>query len=352
MARMRTGRLTNMTTPPQKPTVKSVSNQAEWDKYDQDYKAYKNYDSDVKSYQEKKKAYDESKLPRNYALFGGKGNTRSLSSSELADYNKRTGSNYSKVEVNKNLKNVGERDWFFGEMEKPVAPQKRTMPNAPELPLDKMPLLKAGKVTVSKSLKKGKPAAEPELGTFIDPGKVRKYKSDKSNLRNDHRILGVDFTASRRTNPNTGRKKLSISDVHIDKANKPGGYNKEKRQFRAYASNTVTGDNFVGMSPADIRSYRKSSKQALKDYRKEDPSVRRAEGMAATKMEIKQSRKAERFARGPQAHFNDKNYRGNITSDFKNSNEHVVIRDNMAAKIKAAGEKYSKNAQFNDQMPK
>ena len=107
MARMKTGRLTTKTTPPQKnnggtpnkvqwadpKNPPKASNQAEWDKYDQDYKAYKNYDNEVNAYNKQMEAYKKSKLkgPADYrALDSGNtssSNMRKLDPSELSEFN-------------------------------------------------------------------------------------------------------------------------------------------------------------------------------------------------------------------------------------------------------------------------
>ena len=346
MARMKTGRLTPTTT-------KELSNQGEWDKYDQDYKAYKNYDSDVKSYSEKKKKYDEEMKGAaggyNYLQFGGKSNTRRLNPTELAEFNKGRDLEQEWVDIPKSYKGkVSDVNAYMGKSKKPTAPVKREMPVIPEI-LDKMPIPKPGKIATRKSgIKTREEAPAPEK--FVNPPKPRSYKSAKSNLRNDHRILGVDYTAKVRTNVKTGRKKLVVDNVSLARKSAPKGYKREEKQFKAYAGQTATGDSFLDMTPKDIKAYRKEAKSTRAEYRKQPDSDTKAMGKAAMTSEIRQSRKAEKFSKkvydfkgkGGVKFFNDKNYGGDIIKDYRASEDNANNRNNMANKLKAIGDKTSK----------
>lgn len=251
MARMKTGRLTPKTTTPQKnnggptnPTSKP-STQGAWDKYESDVKAYNNYDSELKAYNEKKKSYDESKLkaPKSYALLGGKQNTRSLAGSELADFNKRMGSNYSKVEVNKDLKKAGEKDLFFGEMAKPAPPVRRERPDPTNLPLDKMSYKSAGKANVNRKLAgpKKEKSSEGWFGDYVP------------------------------TTKNTSNKQL--------------------KQFASYASKTGLNESFIGKSKEDIGEYKNEMKSQRKSYAKEGNLA----GIKSTTADIRQAKNAAKF---------------------------------------------------------
>lgn len=251
MARMKTGRLTTKTTPPQKsnggPTnpPSKPSTQAAWDKYESDVKAYNNYDNEVKAYNEKKKAYDKSTLkdPKNYALFGGKQNTRSLAGSELDEYNKKTGSNYSKVEVSKDLKKVGEKDLFFGSMDKPTAPVRKEKPDPTNLPLDKMPYKSAGKANVNRKLadSKKEKSSEGWFGDYVPTTK--------------------------------------------------GTSNKQLKQFASYASKTGLNESFIGKSKEDIGEYKNEMKSQRKSYAKKGNLA----GIISTTADIRQAKNAAKF---------------------------------------------------------
>lgn len=365
MARMRTGRLTKMTTPPQKPIVSSkpgvsnVSNQAEWDKYDQDYKAYKNYDNELKSYQSQKKKYDEEMKGAsggyNYRMFeGGKSGTRRLNPAELAEFNTlRKSDNPDALDLEwadipKSSKSLKDVKAYQGKSKAPVAPTKRPEPIVPEI-LDKMPILKPGPIKIAKrTIKTREEAPAPEK--FVNPPKPIGGKTAKSNLKNDHRLLGVDYTATVRKNIKTGRNKLTVENVHLARKFAPKGYKREEKQFKAYAGQTATGDSFLDMTPKDIKAYRKEAKSIRAEYRKQPDSDTRSMGKAAMTSEIRQSRKAEKFAKkvydfkgkGGVKFFNDKNYKGNIIKDYRESEDNANNRNNMKNKLQAIGEKTSK----------
>ena len=356
MARMKTGRLTTMTTPPEKyvvtskrETVKPRELTDKEKKYNADMEAGEKYKSDLAAYNEKKKAYDKSTLkdPKNYALFGGKQNTRSLAGSELAEYNKKTGSNYSKVEVSKDLKKVGEKDLFFGSMDKPIAPNKVTPPNSNDMPMGRMPLNKITSIKSKQSMAKGKEVAEK--ADFVNPA-----KKAGSNAVSMNPLAGGAKTKG------AGKRYVKQVVASVGGPNNRG-YNKEEKRFKAYAGTTATGDDLSSMTPGEIRNYRKEAKSARADYRKQPDSEVKAMGKAAMTSDIRQSRKAEKFAKqvyntsGKEKSvkfFNDKNYGGNIVKDYRESAQNAANRNTMDAKIKAIGNKAkSRAASFNGQMP-
>jgi hypothetical protein len=252
MARMKTGRLTTKTTPPEKYVVTSkretvqprqlTSREA---KYNADVEAGEKYKSDLAAYNEKKKAYDKSttEADKSYALFGGKQNTRSLAGSELAEYNKKTGSNYSKVEVSKDLKKVGEKDMFFGSMDKPIAPNKVTPPNINDMPMGRMPLNKITSIKSKQSMASGKKEKSAE-GWFNDYVPTTK-----------------------------------------------GTSNKQLKQFASYASKTGLNESFIGKSKEDIGEYKNEMKSQRKSYAKEGNLA----GIRSTTADIRQAKNAAKF---------------------------------------------------------
>jgi hypothetical protein len=369
MARMKTGRLTTKTTPPQKPSVSTkpgvsnVSNQGEWDKYGADYNANKNYGNEVKAYQEKKKVYDESKLkaPKSYALFGGKQNTRSLAGSELADFNKKTGSNYSKVEVSKDLKKVGEKDMFFGEMEKPTAPTKREQPKVPEL-TGTMNILKPEPIKTRKSGIKKLAEEVNEKQDFVSPGKpIRRGKSPDMNL-----------FAKGATTKGSGKRYVKQVIGSIGKTgDNSRGYKREEKLFKAKASTGAANLDISDMSSKEIKGIRKDYLRAdLKEARRDVNSTpeSKAKKIAAAKMEIKQSRQGQRYTtkmeKGKLSYFtpgynegknkNEEpiNKRGRI-AEYKESLNNAANRNTIDKKLEDIGAKAKKRSTVGSygQMP-
>ncbi len=222
---------------------------------------------------------------------------------------------------------------------KPSVPEDLTLPG-------KMDIRKAGPIKSTTKLAKGKPYQAPEKAAFANPPKPRSYKSERSTLRNDHRLLGVDYTAKVRTNLNTGRRKLYVENVELARKFAPKGYNKEEKRFKAFAGTTATGDRLSSMSSKDIKKYKQEAKSIRSEYRKQPDSDVKSMGKAAMTSEIRQSRKAQAFAKaaekGKNKFFTDKNYKGPIVRDYRESKDNAVIRDNMDAKLKAIGAKESK----------
>jgi hypothetical protein len=152
----------------------------------------------------------------------------------------------------------------------------------------------------------------------------------------------VAVKSGKRVTPGSVVKTANLRGAkpQVDTKNKPfSGYNKEARQFKAYAGTTATGESLIAKSAQEIGQYKNEMKGMRKEYRKEAPSDTRAMGLAATTSEIRQARKAERFVKGPQKSFTDKNYGGNIAKDYRESSQNAANRNTMDAKIKAAGNK-------------
>jgi uncharacterized protein YeaO (DUF488 family) len=358
-----------MTTPPEKYTVTSKRETvkpreltAKEAKYNSDVEAGERYKSEQASYEKKSKAYNEDKKMtagrRLYSEFGG--GAVDLSPEGLKRYNirenERTGLNATRIQRPKDsgsedeyLSRLEKKGGFIGHVdyEKPVAPKKPSTPNERDMPMGRLPM---NKITGVKSTTKGnfkkKDISAPEKAAFANPPKPRSYKSERSTLRNDHRLLGVDYTAKVRTNLNTGRKKLYVEDVKLARKIAPKGYNKEEKRFKAFAGTTATGDRLSSMSSKDIKKYKQEAKSIRAEYRKQPDSDVKSMGKAAMTSEIRQSRKAQAFAKaaekGKNKFFTDKNYKGPIVRDYRESKDNAVIRDNMDAKLKAIGAKESK----------
>lgn len=353
MARMRTGRLTPTTTKEQP----RVSNQAEWDKYDQDYKSYKNYDSDLKAYNEKKKKYDEDMKGAaggyNYQMFGGKSNTRRLNPTELAEFNKSQGTEQEWVDVPKSYTGkVTDVKAYMSKPKAPVAPVKGVQPKVPEI-LDKMPIAKPGKIDIKKRSIKGKREEVNEKQDFVSPGKpVRRGKSPDMNL-----------FAKGATTKGSGKRYVKQVIGSIGKTgDNSRGYNREEKLFKAKSSTGAAGQDFTDLSSKEIKGIRKDYlKKGLQEARRDNTlsPEGKAKQIAAAKMEVKQSRGAQRYSKkmekGNLSYFTpgynegkNKNEdvidkRGRI-AEYKYSQDNATNRNTIDTKLKAIGEKAKTNA--------
>ena len=371
MARMKTGRLTTKTTPPQKPSVSTkpgvsnVSNQGDWDKYDQNYKAYKNYDNEVKAYNKQMESYKKSKLqgPADYRAldFGNTSdsNMRKLEAGELAEFNAYQKKNnpdapdYGWVKVSKDTQR-GKWANFMGDVAKPTAPVKREQPKVPEL-TGTMNILKPEPI---KTRKGGiKQFVEKENPAFVSPGKpIRRGKSPDMNL----------FAKGANTK---GSGKRYVKQV-IGSIGKTGdnsrGYNREEKLFKAKASTGAAGQDFTDLSSKEIKGIRKDYlKKGLQEARRDNTlsPEGKAKQVAAAKMEVKQSRGAQRYSKkmekGNLSYFTpgynegkNKNEepidkRGRI-AEYKYSQDNATNRNTIDTKLKAIGEKAKKEAAERD----
>ena len=126
------------------------------------------------------------------------------------------------------------------------------------------------------------------------------------------------------------------------------GYNRKKEQFESYAGTSVLGESHIGKSAQDINAYKKDMKSQRREYRKEG----NLEGIAATSMEINQSRKAAKFAKGNQTHFNDENYKkttgktSRIALDNRDSAQNAANRNTIQDKLNAVSPKPKNNTNY------
>jgi hypothetical protein len=172
---------------------------------------------------------------------------------------------------------------------------------------------------------------------FVAPGVEKKTKTKTST---SSALTGGGDGLVKAKNPKGGlgsARVINTEKVSRDKI----GYNRKKNQFEAYAGTSVLGESHIGKSAYDINAYKKDMKSQRAAYRKEG----NLEGIAATSREIKQARKAERFAKGKQTHFNDENYRATtgktsrIAPDFRNSAQNAANRNTMQSKLDAISAK-------------
>jgi hypothetical protein len=361
MAVMRTNRLTSKTTPPKTVTTKgvTVSNVkprkiTPWADLEAQDAAYKKYQQDTETYNKKSKKYDEltkGNPTRDYApVFGSEKNTRRLSAAETAEWNKKKsaemGDDYiEEKDINVPIGNYkkltdggkaysGDVSVHMSSYVKPTAPKRVDPPNWTTAELTPMKAQRPGKLVPQGKLKTKLPErAEP--AQFEAPGVQKKGKaSTGASVSMNPLAKGATSKGS------TGRYVKQV----VQSVGKTGGksrdmmgYNRQEKQFKAYAGTSVLGESHIGKSAQDLNAYKKEYKSQRKEYRKEG----NAEGVAATGMEVKQARQAEKFVKGKQAHFNDENYRkttgktSRIAPDYKNSADNAANRNTMQSKLNA-----------------
>ena len=239
----------------------------------------------------------------------------------------------------------------------PPAPAKAGAPPTPtkpeEITFNKLPLPKPTKLTTNTKLAKGKPTKVVERSDFVNPGKSVNRVKVKTGPALTHGKGGGLVKDRGRAGVGNNPRDSGLKAARVVKDTKNiynRGYNKEEKRFKAYAGTTATGDSFRDMNPGEIKAYREEAKSARAEYRKQPASDLKAMGKAAMTSEIRQSRKAEKFAdqklnlSGNKSvkHFTDKNYGGRIERDYQESTQNAANRNTMDAKLKAIGAKESK----------
>lgn len=199
------------------------------------------------------------------------------------------------------------------------------------------------KLTPSGKLKERTPE-KPEPPSFESPGVQKKGKASTGGTS----VSMNPFAKGATTKGAAGRYVKQV----VQSVGKTGGkskdmmgYNRQEKLFKAYAGTSVLGESHIGKSAQDLNAYKKEYKSQRKEYRREG----NLEGVAATSMEVKQARQAEKFVKGKQTHFNDKNYQNTtgktsrIAPDYRNSAENAANRNTMQAKLNAISAKPKNN---------
>ena len=265
MARMKTGRLTTKTTPPEKyivtskrETVKPRELSPREAKYNADMEAGEKYKSDLATYNKQMAIYNKdeatklSKGGKNYGYGAGiDKNSRTLNPTELAEFNKKQKTadynpdqpDYAEVRVNKGIKDPTDPGGFHGYYKKPTAPNKVTPPNSNDMPMGRMPLNKITSIKSKQSMASGKKEKSAE-GWFNDYVPTTK-----------------------------------------------GTSNKQLKQFASYASKTGLNESFIGKSKEDIGEYKNEMKSQRKSYAKEGNLA----GIRSTTADIRQAKNAAKF---------------------------------------------------------
>ena len=317
MAIMRTNRLTSKTTPPQKTqTTKgvTVSNKerrvipaTELEAQDA---AYKRYQQDTEAYNKKMERYNnltKGGQDRDYrAFFGSESNTRRLTPEEAVEFNKRDRSeqgeylhnpgdlfiemkninvpkgDYKKISNEKGKTYQGAINAYMSDYVKPKAPKRVEKADWSKVELNKIPTKKA---TISGPKGKLRDMAVEEFGEFEAPSMDTKVKTKRALTGGGDRGL---VRAK-----NTGGSLKAAKRVVGEKTVGSRAYNKEKKQFEAFANQLPTGGRLSDSqwSP-EINRMKADAKGLAKEYRKEG----NREGVKMMRAEAKQLGKAAKFS--------------------------------------------------------
>lgn len=229
--------------------------------------------------------------------------------------------------------------------EKPVV-------TADNVELGKLPVKNAKTAIKSATVKgpktlKSREAEKPTPSDFVSPG-VQKKRGVTTTAKT---VTKGALNKSAAGMAEKGQTKLKGARVTTTETNTTGknrdmmGYKRQEKLFKAYAGTSVLGESHIGKTAQDLNAYKKEYKSQRKEYRKEG----NLEGVAATSMEVKQARQAERFVKGKQTHFNDPNYRKTtgktsaIALDYRDSAQNAANRNTMQAKLNAIAAKPKNN---------
>ncbi len=182
----------------------NAENKRKMDEYNAASTAYKSaeskYKSDVETYNKQMKVYsDQPKSSRRDVQTKFAGGGRYLNAQELEKWNAsksgdRAGLTSSKVYVSKDYDpNKEYKGYFHEDLNKPTAPKKQTLaePKAPNLSLERMPMLKIKKIETTSSKKLAERTPSEETNQWQAPS--RRYtetKVTKSTARNAARDKG------------------------------------------------------------------------------------------------------------------------------------------------------------------
>jgi hypothetical protein len=306
MAMMRTNRLTSKTTPPK--TRKFVP-ASELAAQDEAFKtSNQNYEAQMKTYKNVPKG------EKVYSQFGG--GPVDLSPAGLAQYNKMKGADEpeaTRVERPKAggseadyLKRLEGKGGFVGHVtyKEPTKPtNKRADWSAVQL--DKMPTKKAKIAVPQGKLRQAKPAAEKPV--FEAPASTR------SKTRTSAAMTGGGKSGlTRATNPKGSLGAAKVTTT-VNKAGR--GYNKEAKQFAAYANPTASGTYLNTASKPEIMRMRAESKGIQKEYRKEGNK----EGAKMMRSEAKQLKTAGKFADKVYEKGGGKYFKGSMVDQYRKS---------------------------------
>ena len=320
MAIMRTNRLTSKTTPPQKTQNTkgvTVSNKerrvipaTELEAQDA---VYKRYQQDTEAYNEKMKRYNTltkgASGGRDYRpFFGSESNTRRLTPEEAVEFNKRERSEqgeylhnpgdlfietkninvpkgaYKKISNEKGKTYQGAINAYLSDYVKPTAPKSAEKADWSKVELNKIPTKKA---TISAPKGKLRDMKTQEFGEFEAPSMDTKVKTKRALTGGgDKGLVRAKNTGG---SLKTGKRVVLGSEKTVGSR----AYNKEKKQFEAFANQLPTGGRLSDdqWSP-EIGRMKADAKGLAKEYRKEG----NREGVKMMRAEAKQLGKAAKFS--------------------------------------------------------
>lgn len=276
MARMKTSRLTKMTTTPQgpgKPAPKIES--SDWGKYEAYVKQKKAYDTDKTEYDARWKRSNE------------------MSQGSISPYN------FEKAPA---------------EVKPPV--NDRVTVNIPKR--------EPGKLAGYNGKK--------EATSFVNPAPATKTKTKTGRALTGG---GNGLVKVGRETGTLGSARVVKGTKNVAKA----GYKREENLFKANAQTSALGKDFNKMTSGEIKDYRKNLKSERRDYRKSGVDAdTKQQAITGATMDIRQSRKAEKFAK--KAYEGTLNsFKPSKVAEYKSSIENAANRNTMAEKIKKAGAK-------------
>ena len=276
MARMKTSRLTKMTTTPQgpgKPAPKIES--SDWGKYEAYVKQKKAYDTDKTEYDARWKRSNE------------------MSQGSISPYHFEA----APAEV------------------KPPVNDRVTV---------KIPKREPGKLAGYNGKK--------EATAFVNPAPATKTKTKTGRALTGG---GNGLVKVGRETGTLGSARVVKGTKNVAKA----GYKREEKLFKANAQTSALGKDFNKMTSGEIKDYRKNLKSERRDYRKSGLDAdTKQQAITGNTMDIRQSRKAEKFAK--KAYEGTLNsFKPSKVAEYKSSIENAANRNTMAEKIKKAGAK-------------
>ncbi len=305
MAIMRTNRLTSNTTSPKRKMVQA----AELEAQDKAFKASnESYEAQMNTYKNAPKG------AKSYSQFGG--GAVDLSPAGLAQYNKSRASyepEATRIERPRAggteaefLNRVTTKGGFVGHVtyKEPTKPTNKKA-DWSTVQLDKMPTKRATITAPKGKLRQSMPTVEKPV--FEAPAATRQKTKTSAAMTG-----GGKSGLTRATNPKGSLGAARVTTT-VNKAGR--GYNKEAKQFAAYANPTASGTYLNTASKPEIMRMRAESKGIQKQYRKEGNK----EGVQMMRSEAKQLKTAGKFADKLYEKGGGKYFKGSMVDQYRRS---------------------------------
>lgn len=320
MAIMRTSRLTSKTTTPPGKSRRMIP-ASELEAQDAAFKtSNQNYEAQMATYKNAPKG------SKSYANFGG--GVAEVSAAGLAQYNKSRASyepEVTRIERPRAggseaefLKRVGTKGGYMGHVtyKEPTKPTNEKA-DWSKVELNKMPTKKA---TITASKGKLRDMKSEEFGQFEAPSAVTTKTKTKAAM------TGGGNKLVRAKNPSGS---LGAARVTTEKTKAAPGYNRERKQFEAFAKPLPSGGSLnVSEDTSPVINRAKADANQLKSaYRKEG----NREGVRMMRQEANQLGKAAKFAdkmyeKGGGDYFTRDMVKGFRGSDANPANQNTIKR--------------------------